>query len=168
VARARAISVAPAFLERGFDITRISGVTGTALAVHLNCTRETISDYVAKGVIVKLASGKYDQDDCRNRAFDHLRDKAAGRSGGDLTNERALLAKEQRDAWCSRTLSSGRLRAAALTEVPTCIDLNCLTGRAARGITQRDRGNPSFPTLGAICWFATPSAQQWPAPVLSK
>jgi hypothetical protein len=32
----------------------------------------------------------------------HLRDKSAGRSS-ELTNERAL-AKEQRDAWCSRTL----------------------------------------------------------------
>ena len=38
---------------------------------------------------MKLASGKYDQDDCRNRAFDHLRDKSAGRSS-DLTTERAL------------------------------------------------------------------------------
>jgi phage terminase Nu1 subunit (DNA packaging protein) len=98
VAHARAISVAPAFLHRGFDIISKSGVTGTALAAHLNCTRETISDYVAKGVIVKLASGKYDQDDCRNRAFDHLRDKSAGRSS-ELTNERALMAKEQREAF---------------------------------------------------------------------
>jgi hypothetical protein len=97
VARPRSVWVVSAFFHRGFDIISKSGVTGTALAAHLNCTRETISDYVAKGVVVKLASGNYDIDECRNRTFAYLREKAAGHSC-DLTNERALLAKEQRDA----------------------------------------------------------------------
>jgi hypothetical protein len=72
-------------------------VNGVVLAAHLDCDREIILGYVTKGIIEKLASGKYDLDKCRNRVLAYLREKAAGRSG-DLTNERALLAKEQRDA----------------------------------------------------------------------
>ena len=76
-------------------------VTGTALAAHLFCTRETISDYVENGVIAKLRDGKYDVDECRKRVLRHLRDKAAGRLGGaegaSLSREKALLAKEQRE-----------------------------------------------------------------------
>jgi phage terminase Nu1 subunit (DNA packaging protein) len=89
---------------------KINQVTATALAKHLGrCARETISEYVARGVIVKLPNGKFDEDDCRNRAFAHLRDKAAGRSG-DLVNERALLAKEQRvSAEIKNALSTGQL-----------------------------------------------------------
>ena len=77
-------------------------VTGTALAAHLFCTRETISDYVAKGVIKKLRNGKYDKDESRARVLKHLRDRSAGRTagGGDagLAKARAELAREQRDA----------------------------------------------------------------------
>jgi phage terminase Nu1 subunit (DNA packaging protein) len=77
------------------------GVTGTALAAHLDCTRETISDYLAKGLIAKLPNGRYDQDLSRNSVLKHLRDRAAGRTGNasdaNLSTERALLAKEQRE-----------------------------------------------------------------------
>jgi phage terminase Nu1 subunit (DNA packaging protein) len=73
-------------------------VNGVVLAAHLDCDREIILGYVTKGIIEKLASGKYDLDKCRNRVLAYLREKAAGRSG-DLTNERALLAKEQREAF---------------------------------------------------------------------
>jgi hypothetical protein len=91
-------------------MSKIKQVTATALAKHLGrCTRETISDYVAKGVIVKLPNGRFDQDDCRDRAFAHRRDKAAGRTG-DLSNERAKLAKEQTfAAQIKNELSLGRL-----------------------------------------------------------
>jgi phage terminase Nu1 subunit (DNA packaging protein) len=77
-------------------------ITGTALAAHLFCTRETLSDYLAKGVIAKLANGKYDQDECRGRVLAYLRDRAAGRTGAaadaSLSSERANLAREQREA----------------------------------------------------------------------
>jgi phage terminase Nu1 subunit (DNA packaging protein) len=88
---------------------KVNQVNGTSLAVHLDCTRETVNDYVAKGIITKLRNGKYDQDDCRNKVFAHLRDKAAGRTG-DLVNERALLAKENREtATIKNQLSRGQL-----------------------------------------------------------
>ena len=80
----------------------ITGITGTALSAHLFCTRETLSDYVAKGLVLKLANGKYDPDDARERVLKHLRDRAAGRQGHakgglDLSNERAKLAAGQTD-----------------------------------------------------------------------
>ena len=70
-------------------------VTGIALAAHLDCARETISDYVAKGIIEKRADGKYDQTECRHRVLKHLRDRNAGRTGGDLSKQRSELAQEQ-------------------------------------------------------------------------
>jgi hypothetical protein len=71
--------------------------TASGTDAYCGINPQTISDYVAKGVIVKLASGNFDIDECRNRTFAYLREKAAGHCG-DLTNKRALLAKEQRDA----------------------------------------------------------------------
>jgi phage terminase Nu1 subunit (DNA packaging protein) len=72
------------------------------IAAHLNCDVATIRAYVANGTITKLPDGKYDETDCRNRAFEMLRNKAAGRAGTPegtgLTTERALLAKEQRES----------------------------------------------------------------------
>lgn len=76
----------------------MNSVTGTALAAHLATTRETIGDYLANGVIVKLTDGKYDQDDCRVRVLRYLRARSAGRTGtGDssLSTERAALTREQ-------------------------------------------------------------------------
>ena len=70
-------------------------VTGIALSAHLDCARETISDYVAKGIIVKRADGKYDQTQCRHRVLKHLRDRNAGRTGGKLSEHRSELAAEQ-------------------------------------------------------------------------
>jgi len=73
----------------------VKAVTGMALAAHLDCARETISDYIAKGIIEKLPDGRYDEDDCRKRVLKHLRDRNAGRTGGELSSQRAELAKEQ-------------------------------------------------------------------------
>jgi phage terminase Nu1 subunit (DNA packaging protein) len=78
-------------------------VTGTALAAHLFCTRETVSDYEARGIVRKLPDGGYDQDQCREQVLEHLRDKAAGRKGADREPgapdpnvEKALLARSQK------------------------------------------------------------------------
>ena len=76
-------------------------VTSTALAAHLTCSRETIASYCADGTIERLPSGQYDQDQCRARLLQHLRNRAAGRAGhagGDLAAERAKLARAQTQA----------------------------------------------------------------------
>ena len=81
-------------------------VNGVKLAVHLCCTRESIGDYAAAGIITKLPDGRFDQDDCRARVFKHLRDKAAGRtgnSGADLSAARAKLASVQTEAMQLKT-----------------------------------------------------------------
>jgi hypothetical protein len=79
-------------------MNKITQVTATALAQHLgHCTRETVADYLATGVIRKLPNGKFDQDACRDRVFAHLRDRAAGRTG-DLSKERAAQAREMTEA----------------------------------------------------------------------
>jgi phage terminase Nu1 subunit (DNA packaging protein) len=73
-------------------------VSGTALAVHLGCTRETVNDYVARKIIKRAVNGKYDQDKCRLQVFAYLRDKAGGRTGEgekNLSEARAELAREQ-------------------------------------------------------------------------
>jgi phage terminase Nu1 subunit (DNA packaging protein) len=78
-----------------------SKVNGTALAAHLGCTRETVNDYVKRGIIAKLSDGKYDQDKCRLKVFAHLRGLSAGRAGsGDksLSEARAELARQQTEA----------------------------------------------------------------------
>ncbi len=91
----------------------MASVTATGLAAHLSCTRETVSDYVAAGVIEKLRDGRFDQDACRAKVLRHLRARAAGRSGSggaDLSHERALLAKEQREsAVIKNSLARGEL-----------------------------------------------------------
>ena len=129
-----------------------SGVTGTALAAHLDCTRETISDYLARGMIKKLKNGRYDQDVSRNSVLKHLRDKAAGRSGAnpggpDLSTERALLAKEQREGISLKNaISKGeyvlvRLVTIALERIFSIIREHILTreGRLADALTMRTR-----------------------------
>jgi phage terminase Nu1 subunit (DNA packaging protein) len=78
-----------------------SKVNGTALAAHLGCTRETVNDYVKRGIIAKLSDGKYDQDKCRLKVFAHLRGLSAGRTGsGDksLSEARAELTRQQTEA----------------------------------------------------------------------
>lgn len=98
--RFRLVALVQGFL-RHLESERNPEATGTALAAHLFCTRETLSDYVARGVVEKLPNGKYDLNACRERVMRHLRDRAAGRAGdnGDnLASARADLAREQRDA----------------------------------------------------------------------
>jgi hypothetical protein len=76
-------------------------VTATALAAHLGCSRVTIHDYVARKVFQRLPNGKFDQNDCRLKAFAYLRDKAGGRTGSsdnNLSQARAELAREQTTA----------------------------------------------------------------------
>jgi phage terminase Nu1 subunit (DNA packaging protein) len=78
-----------------------SKVNGTALAAHLGCTRETVNDYVKRGIIAKLSDGMYDQDKCRLKVFAHLRGLSAGRTGsGDksLSEARAELTRQQTEA----------------------------------------------------------------------
>jgi hypothetical protein len=84
-------------------------VTATSLALHLCCDRGTIDTYRLNHVIERLPDGRFDQDECRERAFKHLRERAAGRSGrgeSNLANERALLAKEQRETAAIRNAAS--------------------------------------------------------------
>ncbi|HZV05856.1 MAG TPA: hypothetical protein VE999_12305 [Gemmataceae bacterium] len=85
-------------------------VSGTALAVHLGCTRETVNDYVAKKIIKRAANGKYDKDDCRLKVLAHLRSKA-GKAGSDaLTAERvALTAAKRRREERQDQLEAGKL-----------------------------------------------------------
>jgi len=85
-------------------------VSGTALAVHLGCSRETVNDYVAKKIIKRAANGKYDQDDCRLKVLAHLRSKA-GKAGSDaLIAERvALTAAKRRREERQDALEAGRV-----------------------------------------------------------
>jgi phage terminase Nu1 subunit (DNA packaging protein) len=94
------VAPAPTFFEGVLNTMRkITQVTATELAAHLGrCTRETIGDYVANDIIQKLPSGKFDQDDCRDRVFAHLRERAAGRVSGELLKQRTEQAKEQTEA----------------------------------------------------------------------
>lgn len=78
-------------------------VSGAALARHLDCTAQVITDYEARKIIERLPGGKFDQDACRRRVLVHLRDRAAGRtgntgSGSDLATARTELAIAQREA----------------------------------------------------------------------
>jgi hypothetical protein len=66
----------------------------------LFCTRAAVGDYLTNRVIVRTPDGGFDQDACRKSVLKHLRERSAGRtgdSGADLSHERALLAKEQRE-----------------------------------------------------------------------
>lgn len=78
-------------------------VTTAELASWLCCTRETISDLARRGIIEKAERGSWDIKQCVQRCTTHLRAIAAGRAGGDggdidLTMERALLARAQRES----------------------------------------------------------------------
>ncbi len=81
-------------------------VVGTnELCDWLGVSRETISELEQRGVIAKLARGRWDLKAVVLAYTAHLRERAAGRAsdaaeddGLDLTAERARLAKEQADA----------------------------------------------------------------------
>lgn len=94
-------------------------VSGTALAVHLGCTRETINDYVARKIIKRAANGKYDQDQCRLNVFAHLRSKAGGSGTEALTAERVKLtrAKRKREEMLGEMEAGERVRLATVARV---------------------------------------------------
>ena len=76
-------------------------VTRSSLAAHLCCDPGTIDAYRIAGVIKRRADGRFDMDECRKRVLEHLRAKAAGRSGhgdADLSKARALLATAQTES----------------------------------------------------------------------
>ncbi len=79
-----------------------SAVQTTELASWLCCTRETVSDMERRGVIEKTGRGTWRLKQSVQRAVTHLRAVAAGRNSGeaglDLSTERALLARAQREA----------------------------------------------------------------------
>jgi len=96
----------------------MKSVTATALAIHLDTTRETIGTYVATGVIERRRDGFYDLDACRKRVLRHLRARASGRTGhggdADLSRARASLAKAQTEsAIIKNQLAKGELVAVA-------------------------------------------------------
>lgn len=94
-------------------------VSGTALAVHLGCTRETINDYVARKIIKRAANGKYDQDQCRVKVIAHLRSKAGGSGTEALTEERVKLtrAKRKREEMLAEMEAGERVRLGLVTRV---------------------------------------------------
>ena len=89
-------------------------VSGTALAIHLDTTRETVANYVAGGVIERRRDNYFDLDECRRKVLRHLRSRAAGRAGAggdaDLSRARASLAQAQTEtAVIKNQLSRGEL-----------------------------------------------------------
>lgn len=78
-------------------------VSHTEAAAHLCISGPTFSRLINEGVIPRAERGTgYDLAECRRLRFKHLENVAAGRSGADggalLAKERALLAREQREA----------------------------------------------------------------------
>jgi hypothetical protein len=74
-----------------------------AAADHLCVSPVTFSKYLNQGIIKRQPRHiGYDLDECRRARFKFLENQAAGRSGADggelLAKERALLAREQREA----------------------------------------------------------------------
>jgi phage terminase Nu1 subunit (DNA packaging protein) len=71
------------------------------LALKLGVTTRTITDLADRGIVVRIAKGKYDLWASITNYIANLRETAAGRGGEngvlDLTAERARLAKEQAD-----------------------------------------------------------------------
>ena len=51
-------------------------VTVTALSLHLDVSREQITRLEKQGVIDRLPSGNFDQDECRVRYLRHLRERS--------------------------------------------------------------------------------------------
>jgi phage terminase Nu1 subunit (DNA packaging protein) len=80
-------------------------VTQTDLAAFIGKTRETVSDYVAKGIIKKRKDGKYDLQKCVEQIIAWQSDKLAGRVGNEqLQTQRVRLASAQADREERRTL----------------------------------------------------------------
>jgi phage terminase Nu1 subunit (DNA packaging protein) len=74
------------------------GASVKAMADHVDCTTESLRQYVSKKITKPLADGSYDLDKTRVDVIRYLRNKASGRrtaDGDDLSVERARLAREQ-------------------------------------------------------------------------
>jgi phage terminase Nu1 subunit (DNA packaging protein) len=70
-------------------------VSGMGLAAHMDCSSATIGDYLLKGIITKRPDGKFNQTECRHKVLRYLRDRNAGRTGGDLSKRKSEMAEEQ-------------------------------------------------------------------------
>src|ERR1700694_4247890 len=78
---------------RGFSIPEI--------AAYMDMGSRNFAELVERNVIPRAPKLGYDRNECRKLYIRHLRSVAAGQGGqGDasLTNERALLAREHREA----------------------------------------------------------------------
>ena len=66
------------------------------LAAWIELSQETVSDYLARGVLKKPENGKYDLQDCVRRIVHYQAMKLAGRAPtGELHAEKVILAREQ-------------------------------------------------------------------------
>jgi phage terminase Nu1 subunit (DNA packaging protein) len=97
-------------------------VTGTALAAHVGCTRQTIYNYCNRSVIARLENGLFDRDKCRGQILAHLRNQAAvqaGNSSDNLATARADLARAQREAveWKNARAKSDFVSAEAVIQL---------------------------------------------------
>jgi phage terminase Nu1 subunit (DNA packaging protein) len=76
-------------------------ITKAAFAVETGMSPPRVSRFLKTGVIPTTAAGKVPMPDALHALIEHLSEVAAGRGGrhgvGDLTAERARLAKEQAD-----------------------------------------------------------------------
>ncbi|HEY8214321.1 MAG TPA: hypothetical protein VIG36_09365 [Methylocystis sp.] len=76
-------------------------VSAAVVANWTQCDERTVREYAERGVITRVARGKYALKTCVQAISRHLREVAAGRGGEaaglELSAERARLAKEQAD-----------------------------------------------------------------------
>jgi len=99
---------AAAQLARAHQVGAMEGmaVTRKDLAEYFGCTLRTVETYAAEGILPKPVSkgGDYPLKESTARVMTHLRSLAAGRQGAmgagdlDLAQERAALARAQREA----------------------------------------------------------------------
>jgi hypothetical protein len=67
-------------------------------AQHLFCSPQWLRELIARGTVTRQAPSCYDLNTVRREVLTHLRAQAAARGSGEtLANERALLAKSQRE-----------------------------------------------------------------------
>jgi phage terminase Nu1 subunit (DNA packaging protein) len=122
--------------------------TQAECAEHLFISAQRFRDLLDAGVITRQPTDGYDLDDVRREALTHLRALASNRGAGEnLSKERALLAKSQRELSELKT----RQLAGQLVEVEgVCFQIEnryavvreCLLsipGKCADELTRRER-----------------------------
>ena len=110
------------------------------LGAWVGLSDRSVRQLAERGIIVKTSRGKYELGSCILKYCEHLREMAAGRAAEDdsinLTTERALLAREQREGHSLKN-------AAAKGEL---LQRQAVIGRWAsilRGVSARMRAVPS-------------------------